>query len=491
MHDRKIILAVIMVLLVLLLGIQFSSLGSRLVDFVGQSAHASELAEANVYLPLIFRNYPPPAPAYGIDLGAIQAQNGLAEMVQAGAAWVRRDGVNWAEVEPNKGQRNWSGLADLETELINADQNGLEVILIVSGTPGWAQQYPGFACGAVKPEEYGAFAAFMKDLVARYSVPPYNVKYWEIWNEPDISYQLVELANMPKDTRFGCWGDGDAPYYGGGSYGKMLAKVTPQIKLADSHAQVIVGGLLLDCDPVNNEICTSSLFIEGVLRAGGGPYFDGISFHAYDYYAGALGEFFSGWNSTWDTTGPVVIAKANYLKGLLNTPEFGAQGKFLINSETAIICGGFQDPPGTGPCDADPNSEFEKTKAYYVSKVYAIGQSLGLRASIWYNVFGWRNSGLLYGDRSPRPAYTAYSVAENALDRVFFQREITEYADVVGYEFSKDGLTLWVLWSKDGATHSITLSKLPNAAYDALGQSITPASSLDIGEEPIYLEWTN
>jgi hypothetical protein len=413
-------------------------------------------------------------------------------MIQAGATWVRRDGVNWAEIEPNKGDRNWTVLSDLETELVNADQNGLEVILVVSGTPGWAQAYLGFACGAIKPEEYEAFAQFMKDLVARYSLPPYNVKYWEIWNEPDISYQLIELANLPKDSRFGCWGDGDDPYFGGGSYGQMLAKVSPQIKLADPYAKVLVGGLLLDCDPVTNPICTSSLFFEGSLKAGTGPYFDGVSFHAFDYYTGPLGEFYNpSWNSSWDTTGPVVIAKANYIKSLLDMPEYGAQGKFLMNTESAIICGGFQDPPGTGDCDAEPNSEFERTKAYYVTKLYAVSQSLGLRASVWYDVFGWRNSGLLYEDRSPKPAYTAYSIAAAALDRATYQQKISQYANIEGFEFSQASTIRWVLWSGDGNTYTVNLSKLPNSVYNALGQPITPAISLDVGLIPIYLEWIN
>ena len=493
MHKKRLFLVLVSVFLILLLAGQSVSLIFPLVSLGGQSAQAGELSDLNVYLPLILRNYPLPPLYFGIDFGgAIKPSRGLIEMVQAGATWVRRDGVNWAEVEPSKGARNWSVLADLETELMNADQNGLEVILIVSGTPGWAQAHPGFACGSVKPEEYDAFAQFMSDLVARYSVPPYNVKYWEIWNEPDISYQLVELANIPKDTRFGCWGDGDAPYYGGGSYGQMLSKVAPQMKLADPRAKVIVGGLLLDCDPVTNSVCTSSLFFEGILRAGGGSYFDGVSFHAYDYYDGALGKFYNpAWNSSWDTTGPVVIAKANYLKSLLDKPEYGAQGKFLMNTEAAIICGGFDDPPGTGPCDADPNSDFERTKAYYVTKAYTVSQSLGLRASVWYYVFGWRNSGLLYGDRSPRPAYTAYSVAAGAVDEATFQGKITQYGNVEGFEFSQDGTIRWVLWSKNGNTYTVNLSELPDSVYDALGQPITPAISLDVGLIPMYVEWTD
>ena len=61
-----------------------------------------------------------------------------------------------------------------------------------------------------------AFAGFMRDLVARYSVPPYNIKYWEIWNEEDVDPSLVGPT-----SGFGCWGDATDPYYGGGGYAEF------------------------------------------------------------------------------------------------------------------------------------------------------------------------------------------------------------------------------------------------------------------------------
>jgi hypothetical protein len=38
-------------------------------------------------------------------------------MFQAGTSWVRRNGLMWASVEPNQGERNWQAVAGLETEL--------------------------------------------------------------------------------------------------------------------------------------------------------------------------------------------------------------------------------------------------------------------------------------------------------------------------------------------------------------------------------------
>ena len=84
-------------------------------------------------------------------------------------------------------------------------------------TPAWAQKYPGVACGPISEDALDDFAEFMAALVSRYSQPPYNVRYWEIGNEPDIDRTLVDSQSI-----YGCWGEKDDPYYGGKYYGEML-----------------------------------------------------------------------------------------------------------------------------------------------------------------------------------------------------------------------------------------------------------------------------
>jgi hypothetical protein len=229
------------------------------------------------------------------------------------------------------------------------------------------------------------------------------------------------------------------------------------------------------------------LFFEGILKNEGGGYFDGVSFHAYDYYSGSVGRYVSPkWNSS-QSSGPVVIAKANYLSGLMN--NYGVTGKFLINTETALICGLATDPPGESPCLTNPGSSFERTKAYYVAQVYAAGQALNLKASIWYSVLGWRNSGLLNRDLSTRPAYTAYSIARRELSDATFVRAITEFPDVLGYEFHRGDRRVWVIWSGNVGDHAINLPGEPLVIYDALGEAVPFSNPLNVSEVPLYIEW--
>jgi len=449
-----------------------------------QSASAApRSAPYSLYLPIINRNYRYVASTvFGTGLEGISSSYGLNQMADAGANWVRSNNIlSWASVEPAETLRLWNTQAGLEQELQNAASSGVKVILVVRQTPSWAQELSGYTCGPILSDKFGAFANFMHDAALRYSAPPFNVKYWEIWNEPDVDYRLVSPT-----SDIGCWGNQDDVdgLYGGGYYGWMLQSVYPQIKAADPQAQVLVGGLLLDCDPNNPPLgkdCTPSKFLKGILANNGGPYFDGVSFHAYDYYGSALGNFGnSNWNSAWNGTGPSVNAKANFLKGVLSA--YGFSNKFLMNTESALLC---------DSCASD--STFETTKAYFLVQEYTGGIAQGLRANLWYTALGWRNSGLLNPDLSPRTAYVAYKFARQEILDSTFVANIGSLdvgtSGVAGYKFNRGDRLVWVLWSHDGATHTMSLSGVPYAAWDALGASLTRSSSMTVDLKPIYLEW--
>jgi hypothetical protein len=415
-----------------------------------------------------------------MELSHLTEDGGLGRAQAAGAYWIRWAAVWWPDIEAEEGVRDWAAVSWLDEQLAAAASAGRQVILIVRGTPTWAQARPGVACGAILPDKLGAFAAFTQALVARYSVAPFNVKYWELWNEPDIDPSLV-AANSP----FGCWGDQTDPYYGGGYYAEMLKVVYPAIKAVDPAAQVVSGGLLLACDPVNpppESDCTPSRFLEGALINGAGPYFDGVSFHAYDYYARNLpGYTHPGWYSVSNTTGPVLIAKANYLKGLL--AAYDVDGKFLMNTETAILCG------RDGTEDFCQLPQAAEMKSAYVAQAHAAAAAAGLRANIWYSYLGWRGSGMVDGTGSPVPAYSAFQYSTTTLAGAAFRRAIDEFPGVMGYEFKRAARRLWVAWTLESAPLAITLPSLPASVTDIYGQSLPAGAELTLGQAPVYVEW--
>lgn len=444
-----------------------------------QIPHPSGERTYSTFVPTIHVNYPftlasqePVFPVLGVET---HANFGLSKLPEFPGSWVRRNAVLWSEIEPEPGERRWEIMREIEGELVYAAEHGSQAILIVRSTPTWAQKVPGSFCGPIEAEDFPAFARFMADLVTRYSQPPYSVKYWEIWNEPDVT----DTAKTP-DWQFGCWGDDDDPYYGGGYYAEMLKAIYPAIKAADPEAQVLVGGLMLDCDPLRPGICEGkpARFLEGILRNDGGYYFDGIGFHAYEYYNYDLGSYV---NKGWGTfkAVPTIKAKAQFIRTLLD--QYGKSDKYLINTETAIVV--YSDT-----C----NEECELTKAYYMPQLFSTAMALGLRGSLWYSVkSGWQHNDLFSLQNEPLPAYQAYLVAWERMGQATFRQEVALSPEVQIYEFDSRGRKLWVLWSLDGKEHRIDLPGMVLSAVDALGQEITGLDgTLLVGVNPVYLEWT-
>jgi hypothetical protein len=422
-------------------------------------------------------------------MSRITENQGLNLIMHAGIKWVRSAGVSWADVEPQEGERNWDALISNEQQWRTASENGLTPIIIVGSTPSWAQKFSGVSCGPIRPEKLTSFGDFMHDLVARYHQSPFHVKYWEIWNEPDIDRGIT-----PPGSPWGCWGDQADPYYGGGYYAEMLKVVYPRIKAADPEAQVLVGGLLLDCDPQtppktspgsdDYKDCSPSLFLEGILRNNGGDYFDAVSFHSYDYYYEEFGRYGNpNWHSDWSKKGPALISKSQYLRTLL--AMYGFTDKALLNTESALLCG------RTGQELICQDEAYALTKASYIAQLYSAARSQGLRTGIWYSVTGWRGSGLVGRDLEPSPAFDAFLFSASQLDNASYIGIVSNFPGVRGYEFYRDGNRLWVIWSSDGEEHTIQIPGATEAVYNVLGEPVPITQSLTITLKPIYIEWSS
>ena len=68
-------------------------------------------------------------------------------ILSASPTWVRRNSLTWKDVEPAQNNRNWSAAKAVEDDLVLASKNNMRAILIIYGTPSWAQQIAGKACG--------------------------------------------------------------------------------------------------------------------------------------------------------------------------------------------------------------------------------------------------------------------------------------------------------------------------------------------------------
>ena len=465
---KKMALSVLAVLLII------TSLLASKAATLSQAVAAGPVEASTVYIPMVITN-PQPKTSFG-STAFIHTLDGLPFLRRLGGSWTRVN-LFWNKVEVSEGVYDWTAVSNLENGLKLAYQDRITVILTIVGTPTWALK-PGYSCGAVAQDKFPALQKFVAAAAERYSVAPYGVKYWEIWNEPDTPRDSNDVAGV-----YGCWGDPDDPYYGGEYYGQMLQAVYPAIKKVDQVAQVVVGGLQMDCDPriQGGTSCNKGRFLEGILRSGAGSSFDGVSFHAYDYYGNPTIPYANlTWNSAANSTGPVLINKTSYIRSLLNDPQYNAQGKFLINTEVALLC---------DACDTF-NADFEKAKADYVTQAYAVGIAEGLAGNLWFTIPGWRNSGLIDENTNPLPGYQAYISTFNELSEAAFLRKNTTTSGVKIYEFVKGDSLLWVAWAQDAQSHEVTLPSVPVAVKDNQGNALpVTGASLSVSPTPLFIEF--
>src|SRR5262249_10874633 len=96
---------------------------------------------------------------------------------ESGATWVRVF-LGWDRVETTQGVYDFSG-PDKEFRLLAT--RGVRPVINIVGAPAFAADP---ACGPFKPGGLALFTKFVSEAVKRYSVAPYNVKRWILYNEP-------------------------------------------------------------------------------------------------------------------------------------------------------------------------------------------------------------------------------------------------------------------------------------------------------------------
>jgi hypothetical protein len=141
---------------------------------------------------------------------------------QLGIGWVNSDVFPWGGIEPQKGQWNW-GPTDQKVQ--NTHSEGVEILPTLGYTAPWAQSVPGLQWSP--PKSVQDWEDYAEHVVAHYSSPPFNLRYFRIWNEPtrDAGFwlgtdqQFVDMVYLPaaKVIRqhhcfvvFGGWGLGDS-----------------------------------------------------------------------------------------------------------------------------------------------------------------------------------------------------------------------------------------------------------------------------------------
>lgn len=125
---------------------------------------------------------------------ADRAEN-LARAAAAGASIIHTT-ANWAALAPTRPADPSDGsdpaykLADLDDLVAHAGQDGMRVMINITGTPKWAN---GNTTPNHMPKKLSDFTAFARMLAARYNgVSGHGyVGLWSVWNEPNLQQFLT------------------------------------------------------------------------------------------------------------------------------------------------------------------------------------------------------------------------------------------------------------------------------------------------------------
>ncbi|MEO5952277.1 MAG: S-layer homology domain-containing protein, partial [Chloroflexia bacterium] len=403
-------------------------------------------------------------PRIGLETLAI---NQLLDEDAASGAGFARISMEWVNIEPDlmdPSEFSWEYYDWLYAQLA---ARGLTPLVRVQKCPPWACNDPN---GPILDHSYNAFGQFMSAVAARYSQPPYNVHFYEFWNEPD--------GAGGANNQFG-WGTHPDKYV------QMLSKAYASVKAADPQSVVIMGGMAYDFwfqdgGPFNPD------FLAGVLDNGGAQYLDAIAFH---YYTNNI----HGWAN--------IGMKTDAVRAVMN-----AHGANLPIVSTE---GGLTSASEYGGSEA--------IQARYVVQMIVQGSASGLSGITWFIDRDLANpvpgleihakSGLLRIDNSIKPAYTAmqtFSAKIGSGDYLYRMGAADGVAGTLeGYRFrSKNGnKQVSVVWNTSGSDVTMTIPATQagdlGAATSLLGSNLLISPGPDgtrlitVGLDPVYLEWNS
>lgn len=428
------------------------------------------------YLPILMHNYPPtatpPPPVYGMHLEVFLTDTQTITYAQAaGMHWVHTR-IMWADVEPANTTPEHYNWADYDARLQAAGDAGFQTIAILLYNPSWAATLPG---GNIDKVPLSEFTEFVAATVTRYKDPPYNVKYWEIYNEPDNTW--LKYAQL---DWWGNWGHDAAGYV------LILQAAYTTIKSIDPQAQVLLGGLAYDWftdDSTPGPFARS--FLADVLALGGGDYFDILSFHYYPCFR---------WR--WDSQGPGLRGKANELR---ETMRAHGVVKPLVVTET----GWPYDSMHWGITDPE-----HLLQPRYVAKPYIEALMMGdMPFVIWFPFRdhdpGYTNGFMDYYG-TLRQSYQALLTLTGQLAGMGYERLLLPAegaaADVEGYLFAGVGgqPKLHTIWTLTDTPRQVSIPAQAVQKTDHLGATtilqdgadgaVDGYVRLDVGPDPVFLK---
>jgi hypothetical protein len=135
-------------------------------------------------------------------------------MQSAGIGWIRLDFL-WEDIEPAEGKFDFAKYDNLVKLLTD---KGIHILGVLHYSTSWASSCGEWNC---PPKDNAFFVNYASKVIQRYK---HQIKYWEIWNEPDSAAYWKQQDNLK-------------------SYCLLLREVYLAAKTIDPDCKILNGGL--------------------------------------------------------------------------------------------------------------------------------------------------------------------------------------------------------------------------------------------------------
>ncbi len=357
------------------------------------------------------------------DIDSLQMEAQLGAVHNAGLTSIR-DECWWSEVEKTRGVFNFPNSID---RLIRAAQRrGISVLMILNyNNPLYA---PHAGAAVTTDSNRAGFARYCQEVVKRYA--PLGVKYYEIWNEPNI-----RIFWDPQPV--------------GLDYASLLKVAYPAIKKADPTVTVLAGATSpSEGNPPRAGYVAWLPFLTEVFQNGGGSYMDGVSFHLYRVDRGPESH---------------LAADIQNLQNIV-----GKDRQFWMTEV------------GYPTSAVWPNLTLDN-QANYVARLYLLGRSFPQLSHISY--YDLRNDGtkpddnehnfgLLLNDMTPKPAFSALRSVTSFVGSKAFNG-MTRVGNTYALSFGQTGERTVAVWSSGAAeSRAINTGVMRQIIYNRDGKVV-------------------
>jgi len=189
----------------------------------------------------------------------------------AGFHWLRQE-FPWEDIEihgkgdfeDRRHQPYRSAWEKYDDIVALAERYGLELIVRLSNPPEWTRAAGAAAGTFAPPDNYDDFGDFVAAVVSRYRG---RIRYYQVWNEPNIYPEWGERPVNPEE------------------YVELLKIAYTRAKAADPNVVILCGALASTIELGPRDL-NDFVFLQRMYDAGAAPYFDVLAMQGYGLWSG-------------------------------------------------------------------------------------------------------------------------------------------------------------------------------------------------------------